>query len=116
MLPSLAALFEQGTMVLRMAVVPQASSLLFKSMKHCSQGGSSCVNNENTGNHETLLSREQHLCQKCEHWQLHFDFLNTDSTKISTWVSLIKRNDLHGEARGHQQEVSLADGKFYDHS
>ncbi len=49
---------------------------------------------------------------KCKHHQLHFDFLNTDSKKISTWVSLIKRNDLHGKARGHQQEVSLADGKF----
>jgi hypothetical protein len=64
---------------------------------------------------ETLLSRKQHLCQKCEHQQLHFDFLNTDSKKISTWISLLKRNGLHGEARGHQQEVSLANCKFYDH-
>jgi hypothetical protein len=65
---------------------------------------------------ETLLLREKHSCQKCEHRQLHFDFPNTDSKKISTWVSLLKRNDLHEEARGNQQEVSLADRKFYDHS
>jgi hypothetical protein len=50
MLPSPAALFERGTMILRMTVVPPASSLLFKSMKHCSQGSSSRVNNENTEN------------------------------------------------------------------
>ncbi len=38
--------------------------------------------------------RKQQLCQKCKHRQPHFDFLNTDSKKISTWVSLLKRNDL----------------------
>jgi hypothetical protein len=43
---------------------------------------------------ETLLSRKQQLCQKCKHRQSHFDFPNTDSKKISTWVSLLKRNDL----------------------
>jgi hypothetical protein len=43
---------------------------------------------------ETLLSRKQQLCQKCEHRQSHFNFPNTDSKKISTRVSLLKRNDL----------------------
>ncbi len=42
----------------------------------------------------TLLSRKQQSCQKCEHWQSHFDFPNTDSKKISIWVSLLKRNNL----------------------
>jgi hypothetical protein len=65
---------------------------------------------------ETLLSGKQHFYQKCKHRQLLFDFLNTNSKKISTWVSLLKRNELHEEARGHQQEVSSADCKFYDHS
>ncbi len=43
---------------------------------------------------ETLLSRKQQLCQKCKPPQSHFNFLNTDSKKISTRVSLLKRNDL----------------------
>jgi hypothetical protein len=43
---------------------------------------------------ETLLSKKQHLCQKCKYRQLHFDFPNTDSKKISTWVSLLKRKNL----------------------
>ncbi len=43
---------------------------------------------------ETLLSRKQQSCQKCEHRQSHFDFPNTDSKKISTWISLLKRNNL----------------------
>jgi hypothetical protein len=43
---------------------------------------------------ETLLSRKQQLCQKCKHQQLHFNFPNTDSKKISTMVSLLKRNNL----------------------
>ncbi len=43
---------------------------------------------------ETLLSRKQQSCQKCEHRRSHFDFPNTDSKKISSWVSLLKRNDL----------------------
>ncbi len=30
---------------------------------------------------ETLLSRKQQLCQKCKHWQSHFNFPNTDSKK-----------------------------------
>jgi hypothetical protein len=45
-------------------------------------------------NNETLHSRKQQSCQKCKHRQSHFDFLNTDSKKISTWVSLLKRNVL----------------------
>ncbi len=49
MLPNLIASVQQGTMVLCMKVVPPASSLLFKSMKHCSQGSSNCVKNANTG-------------------------------------------------------------------
>ncbi len=55
MLPSPTALFQQGIMVLCMRVNPPASSLLFKSMKHCSQGSSNRVKNANTGNH-TLIS------------------------------------------------------------
>ncbi len=51
MLPSPTASFQYGTMVICMRVVLPGSSLLFKSMKHCSQGSSSRVNNENTGNH-----------------------------------------------------------------
>jgi hypothetical protein len=43
---------------------------------------------------ETLLSRKQQLCQKCKHWQSHFNFPNKDSKKISTRVSLLKRTDL----------------------
>ncbi len=50
MLPNLIASFQQGTMVLRMRVVPPASSLLFKSMKHCSQGSSNHVKNGKKGN------------------------------------------------------------------
>jgi hypothetical protein len=46
MIPS----FQQGTMVLCMGVIPPASSLLYKSMKHCSQGSSNRVKNANTGN------------------------------------------------------------------
>ncbi len=65
---------------------------------------------------ETLLSRKQHSCQKCEHRQLYIDFPNTDSKKNITWGYLLKRYDLHGEAREHQQEVSSTDCKFYDHS
>jgi hypothetical protein len=38
--------------------------------------------------------RKQQSCQKCKHRQSHFDFPNTDSKKISTWVSLLKRNNL----------------------
>jgi hypothetical protein len=37
--------------------------------------------------------RKQQLRQKWEHWQSHFDFPNTDSKKISTLVSLLKRNN-----------------------
>jgi hypothetical protein len=40
------------------------------------------------------LLRKQQSCQKCEHRQSHFDFPNTDSKKISTWVSLLSRNNL----------------------
>jgi hypothetical protein len=36
---------------------------------------------------ETLLSKKQHLYQKCKHRQSHFDFPNTASKKNSTWVS-----------------------------
>ncbi len=36
---------------------------------------------------ETLLSRKQQLCQKCKHWQSHFNFPNIDSKKISTRFS-----------------------------
>jgi hypothetical protein len=43
-------------MVLRMRVVPPASLLLSKSMKHCSQGSNNHVKNANTSNH-TLISR-----------------------------------------------------------
>jgi hypothetical protein len=43
---------------------------------------------------ETLLSRKQQACQKCKHRQSQLDFPNTDSKKISTWVSLLKRNNL----------------------
>ncbi len=43
---------------------------------------------------EKLLSRKQQSCQKCKHRQSHFDFPNTDSKKISTWISLLKRNNL----------------------
>ncbi len=50
MLPSPTASFHQGTMVLRMSIVSPASSLLFKSMKHCSHGSSNLVKNANTGN------------------------------------------------------------------
>ncbi len=46
---------------------------------------------------ETLLSRKQQSCQKCKHWQSHFNFPNTDSKKISTRVSLLKRNNLLAE-------------------
>jgi hypothetical protein len=46
---------------------------------------------------ETLLSRKQQLCQKCEHRQSHFDFPNTDSKKISTWISLLKRNNFSSQ-------------------
>ncbi len=38
--------------------------------------------------------RKQQSHQKCEHRQSHFNFPNTDSKKISTWVSLLKRNNL----------------------
>ncbi len=38
--------------------------------------------------------RKQQSCQKCKHRQSHFDFRNTDSKKVSTWVSLLKRNNL----------------------
>ncbi len=31
--------------------------------------------------------RKQQSCQKCKHRQSHFDFPNTDSKKVSTWVS-----------------------------
>jgi hypothetical protein len=55
MLPSPTALSQQGTMVLPMRVVHLASSLLFKSLKHCSQGSSNRVKNANTSNH-TLIS------------------------------------------------------------
>ncbi len=55
MLPSLTASFQQGTMVLCMRVVHPASSLLSKSIKHCSHGSSNRVKNANTGNH-TLIS------------------------------------------------------------
>jgi hypothetical protein len=48
-------------------------------MKHCSQGSSTRVKNANTGNY-TLISPTQ--IQK----------------KISTLVSLLKRNNLHKEA------------------
>ncbi len=58
MLQNLIASFQQGTMALCMRVVPPASSLLFKSMKHCSQGNSNCVKNANTGNH-TIISWTQ---------------------------------------------------------
>jgi hypothetical protein len=44
-----------GAMVLRMRVVSPASSLLSKSMKHCSQGGSNLVKNAKTSN-LTLIS------------------------------------------------------------
>jgi hypothetical protein len=42
---------------------------------------------------ESLLSRKQQSCQKCKHWQSHFNFPNTDSKKISTRISLLKRNN-----------------------
>jgi hypothetical protein len=48
MLLNLIASFQQGTIVLHMRVVPLASSLLFESMKHCSQGSSNRVKNANT--------------------------------------------------------------------
>jgi hypothetical protein len=38
---------------------------------------------------ETLLSRQQQSCQKCEHRKSM-----KHSKKISTWISLLKRNNL----------------------
>ncbi len=38
---------------------------------------------------ETLLSRQQQLCQKCKHRKSM-----KHSKKISTWISLLKRNNL----------------------
>ncbi len=55
MLPNLIAIFLWGTMVLRMRVDPLASSLLLKSMKHCSQGSRNCVKNANTSNHTLIF-------------------------------------------------------------
>ncbi len=55
MLPSPTALFQQEMMVLCMRVVPLASSLLSKSMKHSSHGSRNRAKNANTGNH-TLIS------------------------------------------------------------
>ncbi len=43
---------------------------------------------------EAQLSWKQQLCEKCEHRQSHFDFLNTVLKKKSNWVSLFKRNNL----------------------
>jgi hypothetical protein len=38
---------------------------------------------------ETQFSWKQQSCQKCKHWQSHFDFLNN-----AYWVSLFERNNL----------------------
>ncbi len=46
------------------------------------------------GINETLLSRKQQSCQKYKNWQSHFDFPNLYFKKKSTWVSLLKRNNL----------------------
>jgi hypothetical protein len=43
---------------------------------------------------ETQHSWKQQSCQKCKHRQSHFNFPNTDSKKISTRASLLKKNDL----------------------
>jgi hypothetical protein len=66
MLPIPTASFQQGTMVLWMMVVHPARSLLFKSMKHCSQGSSSCVKNANTGNQWNTAFREAALVSKMQ--------------------------------------------------
>ncbi len=64
MLPSPTASFQQGTMVLRMTVVALASSLLFKSMKHCSQGSSNRVKNSNTRNQWNTALKEAAIMSK----------------------------------------------------
>ncbi len=38
--------------------------------------------------------KEAEIVSKCKHRQSHYDFPNTDSKKISTWVSLLKTNYL----------------------
>ncbi len=62
-----------------------------------------CVKNANTQNENTFIQNNLngllflllHIsflycqsCQKCEHWQSHFDYLNN-----AYWVSLFKRNN-----------------------
>ncbi len=64
MLPNLIAFFQQGTMVLCMRVVSLVSSLLFKSIKHCSQGSSNCVKHANTGNQWNTALKEAAIVSK----------------------------------------------------
>jgi hypothetical protein len=66
MLPNLIASFQQGTMVLCMRVVPPASSLLFESIKHCSQGSSNRVKNANTGNQSNTALKEAAIMSKMQ--------------------------------------------------
>ncbi len=66
MLPNLIAYFQQGSMVLHMKVVSLASSLLFKSTKHCSQGSSNCVKNANTRNQWNTDLKEAAIVSKMQ--------------------------------------------------
>ncbi len=44
--------------------------------------------------HIRIILKKAAIMSKCKHRQSHFDFPNTDSKKISTWVCLLKRNNL----------------------
>ncbi len=44
--------------------------------------------------HIRIILKKAAIMSKCKHRQSHFDFPNTDSKKNSTWVSLLKRNNL----------------------
>ncbi len=66
MLLNLIASFQQRTMFLCMRVVPLASSLLFKSMKHCSQEGSYFVKYANTRNQWKTALKEATIMSKMQ--------------------------------------------------
>jgi hypothetical protein len=66
MLPSPTASFQQETMVLCMRVLPLASSLLSKSMKHGSHGSSNHVKNANTGNQLNTAFKEAAIVSKMQ--------------------------------------------------
>ncbi len=92
------------------------NSLLWKSMKHCSQGSSSRVNNENTGNKWNTALKGAALVLKMQTLAITLSFLEHRLKEYFYLGFFNKEKWLAWRSTRIPARRILAGGKFYDHS